>query len=407
SGTETIGMSGTRRKAGPLTAFVPGYRCKLLALGYTSETVRGLLKVLGQLGRWMTDNEVAVSQLDWETIEHFLAYRSADSFRQMPHRPGLRLLLELLVDEHVVKTQDPAPLTGLGELLRDYRQWLIEERGLAETTVLRYQNCARRFLGPRTTHDGAVAVACLTGIDVSAFLLAEAQRCSIGASKGRVAELRALLRYLYLRGSTPTLLSGSIPPVAGWRDTTIPPSLSRGDVTALLDGCDRSTVSGLRDFAMLMLLARLGLRSIEVARLELDDIDWRSGEIRVRGKSRRIDRMPLPVEVGDAVSAYLLDGRPRTQHRQVFLTLHAPIRGVHADLLGDVVRRSCARAGLPVVGAHRLRHALATALLSDGVHLVDISAVLRHRDLATTAIYAKVDISSLRGVAQPWPGALR
>jgi site-specific recombinase XerD len=400
-------MSGTRRKAGPLTPFVPGYRSRLLALGYTSETARGLLKVLGQLGRWMRDNEVAVAQLDWEMIARFLAYRRTDSFRQTPNRPGLRLLLEFLVDEHVVEAEDPTPLSQLDALLHDYRGWLIGDRGLAETTVLRYQNCARRFLELRTCRDGAVDVESLTGVDVSAFLLTEAQRCSVGATKGRVAELRALLRYLYLRGSTTTLLSGSIPPVAGWHDTGIPPSLSRSDVDALVGSCDRSTTSGLRDFAMLTLLARLGLRSIEVARLELDDIDWRSGEIRIRGKARRTDRMPLPVEVGDALSAYLIDGRPPTQDRHVFLTLRAPIRGVRADLLGDVVSRACVRAGLPAVGAHRLRHALATALLSGGAPLVDISAVLRHQDLATTALYAKVDFASLHHVAQPWPGAVK
>lgn len=400
-------MSGTRRKAELLTPFVPGYRAKLLALGYTPETARGLLKVLGQLGRWMADNEVAVSQLDWAIISRFLAYRRADSFRQMPHRRGLRLLLEFLIDQHVVDAEDPAPLSGLDALLGDYRRWLIEERGLAEATVLRYHNCARRFLAARTGVDGVVDVGSLTGVQVSAFLLAEAQRCSVGAAKGRVAELRALLRYLYLRGSTPTLLSGSIPPVAGWHDTGIPPVLSRGDVEALLDSCDRSTASGLRDYAMLMLLARLGLRSIEVSRLELGDIDWRRGEIRIRGKARRTERMPLRAEVGAAVSAYLVDGRPRTQHREVFLTLRAPIRGVRADLFGDVVARACTRAGLPAVGAHRLRHALATALLSDGVPLIDISQVLRHRDLATTAIYAKVDLAKLREVALPWPGAIQ
>ena len=400
-------MSGTRRKAELLTPFVAGYRAKLLALGYTPETARGLLKVLGQLGRWMADNEVAVSQLDWATIDRFLAYRRADSFRQSPHRHGLRLLLELLVDEHVVVAAAPTPPSELDALLGDYRRWLIDERGLAETTVLRYHRCAQRFLEARTGADGVVDVGSLTGVDVGAFLLAEAQRCSVGTAKGRVAEMRALLRYLYLRGSTTTLLSGSIPPVAGWHDTGIPPSLSRGDVDALLGSCDRSTASGLRDYAMLMLLARLGLRSIEVARLELGDIDWRRGEIRIRGKARRTERMPLPVDVGAAVSAYLVDVRPRSPHREVFLTLRAPIRGVRADLLGDVVGRACTRAGLPAVGAHRLRHALATALLSDGVALIDISQVLRHRDLATTAIYAKVDLAKLREVALPWPGAIR
>jgi site-specific recombinase XerD len=400
-------MSGTRRKAGLLTPFVAGYRCKLLAMGYAPETARGLLKVLGQLGRWMTVNDVVVSQLDWETIARFLAYRRSDSFRQMPDRRGLRLLLELLVDERVVKPGKPAPLSELEAVLGDYRGWLTAERGLAEATVVRYLTCARRFLSLRVDRGGVLDVESLTGVEATAFLLTEARRCSVGATKGRVAELRALLRYLYVRGSTTTLLSESIPPVAGWHDTAIPPLLAREDVEALVNSCDRSTTAGRRDFAMLMLLARLGLRSIEVARLELSDINWRIGEIRIRGKARRTDRMPLPAEVGEALSGYLIEGRPRTQDRHVFLTLRAPIRNVRADLLGDVVGRACVRAGLPAVGAHRLRHALATALLSDGVPLVDISAVLRHQDLATTALYAKVDFGSLQHVAQPWPGALR
>jgi integrase/recombinase XerD len=400
-------MSGTRRRPGPLTPFVADYRCKLLTMGYAPETVRGLLKVLGQLGRWMIANDVAVSQLDGETIARFLAYRSSDDFRQTPNRRGLRLLLELLIDEHIIDDRGPAPLSELEALLRDYRTWLITERGLAEATVLQYLNCARRFLGLRADRHGAVHVETLTSVETIAFLLTEARRCSVGATKGRVAELRALLRYLYVRGSTTTLLSQSIPPVAGWHDTAIPRLLSRKDVEALVSSCDRSTTAGIRDYAMLMLLARLGMRSIEVARLELSDIDWRAGKIRIRGKARRTDRMPLPVEVGDALSTYLLKGRPTTQDRHVFLTVRAPIRSVPADLLGDVVGRACLRAGLPEVGAHRLRHALATALLADGVPLIDISAVLRHQDLATTALYAKVDFGSLQQVAQPWPGAVR
>lgn len=156
-----------------------------------------------------------------------------------------------------------------------------------------------------------------------------------------------------------------------------------------------------------MLVARLGLRSIEVARLELDDIDWRAGEIVVRGKARRVDRLPLPTDVGEALSAYLCQVRPQKPVRQVFLALKAPTRAIRADLVSDVTRRACARVGLSQVGAHRLRHALATELLHRGATLVEVSQVLRHRDLATTAIYAKVDLGTLRQVAQPWPGSGR
>lgn len=157
----------------------------------------------------------------------------------------------------------------------------------------------------------------------------------------------------------------------------------------------------------MMLLARLGLRSAEVARLELSDVDWRLGELTIRGKARHRDKLPLPTEVGEALAAYLADARPGTDCRQVFITCRAPRRGIKPDLIGDVVQRACLRAGLPHVGAHRLRHAVATELLAKGATLTDISQVLRHRDLATTAIYAKVDLMSLRAVARPWPGAQR
>ena len=208
---------------------------------------------------------------------------------------------------------------------------------------------------------------------------------SVGAAKGRVAELRALLRYLFVQGLIPLALSAAVPPVAGWHDIGIPPTLSAEDVEALLEGFDRSASTGVRDFAMLTLLARLGLRSAEVARLALNDVDWRCGELAIQGKARRCDRLPSPTEVGEALAAYLVDARPRTGCRQVFITCRAPRRGIRPDLVGDVVQRACLRAGLPQVGAHRLRHALATELLAKGAALTNISQVLlRHQDLATT-----------------------
>jgi site-specific recombinase XerD len=228
----------------------------------------------------------------------------------------------------------------------------------------------------------------------------------VGAAKGRVAELRSLLRYLFVCGLTTTQLAAAVPPVAGWHDVGIPPTLSPADVQALLDNCDRGRPNGIRDLAILTLVARLGLRSIEISRMELDDVHWRTGEITVRGKARRIDTMPLSVEVGEAVAAYLADARPSVDpgQRRLFLTGRAPRAPIHADLVSDVVRRACLRAGLAPVGAHRLRHALARRMVAEGVVLTGISQVLRHRDLATTAIYAKIDLDSLRMVARPWPG---
>jgi site-specific recombinase XerD len=288
--------------------------------------------------------------------------------------------------------------------LEGYRCWMLHERGLAEATVRRYEDTARRFLVQRAT--GADPAGGVTSVEVNTFLLAEAARCSVGAAKGRVAELRSLLRYLFVRGLTGTQLAAAVPPVAGWHNTGIPPNLSPGDVQAMLDSCDRGKPNGIRDHAILTLVARLGLRSIEVSRMELGDVQWRTGEITIRGKARRIDTMPLPVEVGEAVAAYLADARPSVDpgQRRLFLTGRAPRSPIQADLVSDVARRACLRAGVAPVGAHRLRHALARQMVAEGVVLTDISQVLRHRDLATTAIYAKVDLDSLRMVARPWPG---
>jgi len=323
--------------------------------------------------------------------------------------PGLRSftpLLDYLASQGVVvfKTE---PLTPVEALVFDYRRWLVVERGLAAPTVLRYENLARRFLCERAAEKGSRFIDDLTGAQVIAFLLRESARVSVGAAKGRVAELRSLLRFLYLKGLTATALASAVPPVAGWHDTGVPSGLAANDVQRLLDCCDRADPDGIRDFAILMIVARLGLRSAEVARLELGDLDWRAGELVVRGKGRRQDRLPVPCDVGEAVAAYLSEVRPSTPIRQVFLARKAPMRAIRPDLVSDVTRRACTRAGLARVGAHRLRHALATELLRRGATLVDVSQVLRHRDLATTAIYAKVDLGTLRRVAQPWPGASR
>jgi site-specific recombinase XerD len=210
---------------------------------------------------------------------------------------------------------------------------------------------------------------------------------------------------LYLKGLTDSALGEAVPPVPGWKDTAVPTLMSAAAVRALLDSCDRATPTGKRDFAMLMLLARLGLRAAEVAGLGLGDLDWRAGEVAVRGKARREDRLPLPTDVGEALAGYLIEGRPRVESRTVFLTVAAPWRPLWSTAVSQTVWRQCARAGLTPVRAHRLRHALATDLLGQGVTLPEIAQVLRQRDLATTAIYAKVDHAKLRELALPWPVA--
>lgn len=399
-------MSGTRRKAGQLAPQVEGYRAWLMEQGYTPSTIRNMLKDLGQVGLWLSSKGLTAAELDEERIAAFLTARHVAGRRRVPGTRAMAPLMDYLRATGTAAAEAQPLATPLTALVAQYRCWLVTERGLAPSTVLRYENTARRFLREQAFNGETFTPASLSGADVNAFLLRECARVSAGSAKGRVAELRSVLRFLYLRGITPLRLGSAVPPVGGWRLSTLPPApVSAADIQRLLDTCDRSTGIGLRDFAMITLVARLGLRSIEVARLELADVDWRAGELVVRGKGRRQDRLPLPVEVGEALVAYLSAGRNPSGARHLFLTGRAPRGPIRADLVGDVVERACKRAGMPKVGPHRLRHALAGELLRRGAGLIAISQVLRHQDLATTALYAKVDLDSLRRVAQPWPGA--
>lgn len=399
-------MASTRRKPGQLGPHVEGYRAWLADRGYTCQTVRNMLADLGRVGRWMSGEGLVPAELGEDAMVAFLAARQAAGCRRAVGLRAMMPLLSYLREAGVTPAAKP-PQTPLGALLGEYRTWLAQERGLAVATVLRYENTARHFLQQQAMTGGALKLAGLTGADVNAFLLRECGRVSAGSAKGRVAELRAVLRFLYLQGLTSLRLGTAVPPVGGWRLAALPPTMTAADVQLLLDCCDCSTDVGVRDFAIMTLVARLGLRSIEVARLELRDVDWRAGELVVRGKARRQDRLPLPPDVGEALAAYLARGRAPAGARRLFLTCQAPRGPVRADLVGDVVERACRRAGLPRVGPHRLRHALAAELLRQGAGLAAIGQVLRHQDLATTALYAKVDLNTLRQVAQPWPGAAR
>lgn len=400
-------MSGTRRKAGLLSAHVEGYRAWLTQRGYTSSTVRNMLKELGQVGGWLGAEELAPSQLNEERIEAFRAARRGAGWRRIPGTRAMKPLLSYLREVGVVDLAVARAPSSRDTLLASYRDWMVTERNLAPATILRYENTARRFLEEQAGEVDLDRPLGLTGADVNAFLLRECVRVSTGSAKGRVAELRSVLRFLYLQGLTSLQLGASVPPVGGWRLATVPPTMSRAQVQQLLDSCRPSTPVIVRDRAIMLLVARLGLRSIEIARLRLEDVDWRAGEVVVRGKGRREDRLPLPVDVGEALVDYLT-GRPGDAGgRHLFLTGRAPRGPIRADLVGDVLQRACQRAGVPTVGPHRLRHALAGELLRQGADLVAIGQVLRHQDLATTALYAKVDLAALRQVAQDWPGATR
>ncbi|MEH1130794.1 site-specific integrase [Micromonospora sp. CPCC 206061] len=394
---------------GPLAPFVAGYRRCLEQLGYSSRSVRERIEVVGRLSRWLVLEGLSVAELTPERVEQFLEVWRAAGQQRVPTMRTLVPLFDHLREQRVLAPAPALPVTALAQLLGLYSRYLVQDRGLAPLTVLRYLRMAKRFLVRRASQPGGGETGAegLDGAEINGYLLECCSRLVVESAKREAADLRSLLKFLYLQGLTATDLGSAMPPVAGWRDTRLPATMTAAQVTALLEGCDRSRPAGLRDLAVLSLLARLGLRSGEVAALQLGDIDWRAGEILVRGKARRDERLPLTVEAGEAIAAYLRHGRPASRCPKVFLTCYAPFRGIHPRSITRVVYRACRRAGLEPVGGHRLRHALATQMLRQGGDLVEISQVLRHRDLATTSVYAKLDRTALRTVARPWPGTER
>jgi site-specific recombinase XerD len=397
-------MSGSRRKPGSLGPFVEGYRARLLERGYSALSVTHSLTVLGHLGRWLDGHDVDVGQLDDEVVRAFLA----DYVRQYGHLPtaGVMPLLDYLRTEGLVAPERVRPPSPLDRFVGEYRDWLAVERELAPETVRGYTQLARRFLEERVSPADELGVARLSGAVVTGFLLGESTRRRPATVCCRANQLRQLLRYLSMRGLADRGLVNAVPSVGRWREAGIPRFPAAPAIERLLQSCDRSRRVGVRDHAILMLLARLGLRSVEVARLELDDLHWRAGEIEVDGKGHERARMPLPADVGEALAGYVMR-RPRHASRGVFLTEHAPTRPIGPPGVRSVVRDACRRAGIERVAAHRLRHALASQLLREGASLIEISQVLRHKHLESTAIYAKVDLDRLRQAAGPWPGAAR
>jgi integrase/recombinase XerD len=404
-----MGRASWTRGQGPLAPFAAGLRRELQALGYAPSSVKGILTLIGQLNRWLATEDLGVSELTAGVVQRFLdARRSRGSKQRVPTLRSLTPLFDHLYAEGALAPPEPVPATPLDELLVRYHRHLVHDRGLAPSTVRRYEEFARRFLAARAARHGTPTGAeNLSSGEVHAFMLEASARLVVESAKREAADLRALLRFLYSDGLLETDLGTAMPPVAVWRGGPLPPTMPLRNVEALLASCDRSTRSGRWAYAILMLLARLGLRCGEIVGLELKDIDWRRGEITVRGKGRRTDRLPLPVAVGEALVDYLQHARPGCRCPQVFTTRHAPPRPMHRRSINDVVYGACRRAGIARVSAHCLRHALATEMLRQGADLIEIAQVLRHSDLGTTSGYAKVDRVALRTLAQPWPVAVR
>ena len=393
------------RVSGPLASYAPGFVAELLGAGYRPVSASFQLQLMAHLSRWMQASEVAPGALSGEELERFLAARRAAGYTNYLSPKALVPLVRYLRGLGVVPAAEPPVLSAVDALLERYRAYLLAERGLADVTAVLYADLARPFLASRLDAAGRLDLAGLTPSDVLAFVLAQAERRPRRSAKLLVTVLRSLLRFLHVEGMTARPLAQVVPSVAAWRLSGLPRGLEAEQVQALLASCSHETPVGRRDFAILLMLVRLGMRRGEVAALQLEDIDWRAGELLVRGKGGRVERLPLPADVGEALADYLCNGRPEgAEGRAVFVRVKAPPRALTPPGVSQVVVGAAGRAGIGQIGAHRLRHTAATELLRAGAPLVEIGQLLRHRAELTTAIYAKVDRDRLRELARPWPG---
>ncbi len=389
---------------GPLVPYEALLRMELTRVGYAPLTVNETVRSMARLSAWMLQRDLTAAGLTSPLVEQFLIVRRARCRVEQAACVGIRTVLRTLRAASVVPERCAIGDTPADMVLTGFRGYLVAERGLAAATVRSYTLQARKFLA-QMPEPLIETLSRLDAAMVTSFVVREAAGATnVASAKALVTALRALLRYLHVEGFIPGSLVGAIPAVAGWRLSSLPRGLDPEQVKALLAATDVSgTRAGLRDHAVLTVLARLGLRGGEAAALMLEDVDWRSGQILVRGKGSRVERLPMLVEVGEALSAYLLSGRPQCSCRTVFVTARPPYQGLSGACVREIMARACRKAGLPRLGAHRLRHTLATQMLRKGAPLAEIGQVLRHRSQLATAIYAKVDYEALRMLARPWP----
>jgi integrase/recombinase XerD len=392
------------RMTGPLVPHQDTIWAALLASGYASDSARNLLRVAAHVSRWLEGQGLSVADLTAARIDAFLRHRRARGYTCWLGPRCLDPILCPLRSQGVVPRPEllPEDASALAALLQDFKTYLLEDRGLTVATVVGRLRLARQFLAALEVHDLA-AVGRISTPGISGFILKEARSLSVGSTKLVVSHLRSFLRFLHVCGLC-RQLAAAIPAVAGHRVARLPRHIPWGEVRKLLDSCDLRTPVGLRDHAILLLLARLALRAGEVAALELDDIQWVGGSIFVRGKGSRQGWLPLPQDVGAATARYLETGRARTTSRKLFLKSLAPHGGLGSGTVNSLVQRASRRAGLTPRSAHQLRHTAATQMLRGGASLQEVAEVLCHRSLDTTAIYAKVDYQALRHLARSWPG---
>ena len=385
-----------------LTAFIP----LLSSRGYSSYAVDEKRRLLIQFDQWLLKRRVRLEDLNEGHFQQFLQHRCNERRNRGSDGLTLRSLIGALRDQEII----PPPLIRSGgslsdRLLASFDQYLSDERGLTSATRSWYLYETRRFIS-ESLRDGQVSLKDLCAKDITRFMLA---RAGSGGAQRTATALRSFLGFLFSRGDIDIELSAALPRVAHRRSGDLPKYLLPEEVERLLKACKGNTASGRRNHAIVLLLARLGLRAGEIVQMTLDDVDWDSGELSIRGKGGRCDRLPLPHDAGEALAAYLREVRPACESRRVFIRLAAPHQGLAgASSIGFIVRTSLKRAGLnpSIKGAHLLRHSLATRMVRGGASLGDIGKILRHQLPSTTAIYAKVDSAALRKLVLPWPGGV-
>lgn len=391
------------RFSGPLARFAAGLAEELARLGYTATSAVAVLQLAAHLSRWLDSQDIGLGDVSGRVIERFLAARRV-SYTSHYSLQALDPVLGYLRGEGLVPVERvPMPSSPVETLLARYRLYLVDDRGLSVPVADAYSHWVTPFVQDVTGAEPAAGLAGLTAVDVTEFLTTHLPSMTRKTAQMTACALRSFLRFLHDQRILQVALADAVPAVAHRRLSGLPQPLDQAQVIALLDACDRSTAVGQRDFAVITVLHRLGLRCGELSRLRLDDADWQAGVLTIHGKGDRTDRMPLPVDVGRAIVEYLRGGRPETTARTLFVKAVAPHTPLAYSGLSCIVARAAQRAGLGTIHAHRLRHTAASRVLNAGASLEEVSHLLRHASPTTTAIHAKTDQTRLAALARPWP----
>ncbi len=403
--------SRRQMQKGSFCESVPMFVEQMQAQGYAAASVKISARLAKDFATWLDQRGIKGESLSVKQVAEYLDDRWLHRRRRRGDAFTLHAFARLVApDGYKASSEQALAISPVRRVRQEYEQYLLGERGLAAASIRLYGDSVERFL-QNVFGDSEVRLDQLTAPDVIRFVQANAARLPHPKrAQVMTTALRSFLQYGRYRGNIVADLHTCVPTVANWSMTGIPKTISPAQVQSLLRHCDRQSATGRRDYAILVLISRLGLRASEIVELTLDDLDWAEGAIRVRGPAQRVDRLPLPADVGAAVVDYLRFGRPACSSRNVFIQTRAPRRALLGpSAVSCIVARALRRAGIdsPTKGAHLLRHSLATQMLGGGASLGEIAEILRHRSPQTTTIYAKVDLASLHALALPWPGGVQ